>query len=136
MILAHPHRSARRRSAFTLLEVLVVVAIILVLASVATVAVLQVQAQNKNDIARLKAITIEKAFKTYVVRHDGNEPQGLADVAQYIDGDPGEKIMDPWNKEYQYKSEPDPETGNTRYVVFTFAPDGTEIRSDQRTPQK
>ena len=42
MILQTRSVSARRRSAFTLLEVLVVVAIILVLASTATVAVLQI----------------------------------------------------------------------------------------------
>ena len=63
MILQPRSPSARRRSAFTLLEVLVVVAIILVLASVATVAVLQIQSDNKADTAKMNAINLEKALK-------------------------------------------------------------------------
>src|SRR2546423_5446978 len=87
MILSPPRSpSARRRSAFTLLEVLVVVAIILVLASVATVAVLNIQKDNKSDMARLNAISLEKAVKMYMVKHpDSGQPQNLQDVIDFID---------------------------------------------------
>src|SRR5215472_12280339 len=73
-------RSVSRRSAFTLLEVLVVVAIILVLASVATVAVLQIQKENKGDAAKINAMNLEKALKTYMLKNDGNPPGSIQDI--------------------------------------------------------
>ena len=63
MILQPRTRSVPRRSAFTLLEVLVVVAIILVLASVATVAVLNMLKENKTDAAKINAISLEKSHQ-------------------------------------------------------------------------
>src|SRR5438045_2021213 len=102
MILQPRSRSVTRRSAFTLLEVLVVVAIILVLASVATVAVLQIQKENKGDMARLNAITLEKAVKMYMVKNpDAGVPQNLQDVVRYVENADQSKLIDPWGNPYQ-----------------------------------
>lgn len=120
-------RSASRRSAFTLLEVLVVVAIILVLASVATVAVLQIQEDNKVDMARLNAITLEKAVKMYMVKHpDAGQPQTLQDVVQYVENADQSKLMDPWGNQYQLGTN---ESGNP-YVFTTNPKTGELVRSD------
>jgi general secretion pathway protein G len=102
MILQHRSPSVRRRSAFTLLEVLVVVAIILVLASVATVAVLSIQQDNKNDVARINAITLEKAVKLYMAKNpDAVVPQDLQEVIAYVENQDQSKLIDPWGQPYQ-----------------------------------
>src|SRR5689334_17532440 len=101
MILQPRSRSVTRRSAFTLLEVLVVVAIILVLASVATVSVLQVLKENKADAAKMNAVNLEKALKTYMLRNEGNPPNNIQDILRYVDGNDPSKLIDPWGNQYQ-----------------------------------
>ena len=132
MILQHRTRSVSRRSAFTLLEVLVVVAIILVLASVATVAVLQIQSENKRDTAKINAMNLEKALKAYTIRNDGNPPQNIQDILRYVDGNDPNKLNDPWGQPYQIGSQ-DNGTGSVNYYIFTVDPEtGEQIRSDTR----
>jgi general secretion pathway protein G len=122
----------RRRSAFTLLEVLVVVAIILVLASAATVAVMQVMKENKDSTAKMNAVTIDKALQMYMLKNDMNPPNSLEDVLRYIDGNDPSKLIDPWNKPYEMGSQ-DNGTGTLKYYVYTTNPDtGVVIRSDTR----
>jgi general secretion pathway protein G len=126
------NRSVTRRSAFTLLEVLVVVAIILVLASVATVAVLQIQKENKVDAAKMNAMGLDKALKTYMLKNDGNPPGSLQDVLRYVEGGDPSKLMDPWNQQYQMGQQ-DNGTGSVSYYVFTTNPEtGEQIRSDTK----
>jgi general secretion pathway protein G len=132
MILQRRSTSARRRSGFTLLEVLVVVAIILVLASVATVAVLQIQKENKGDIAKIQAINLDKALKMYMLKNDGNPPASIQDILRYIDGNDPSKLNDPWGNPFQI-GQSDNGTGTTTYYVFTTNPDtGEQIRSDAK----
>lgn len=132
MILQSRSPSVRRRSAFTLLEVLVVVAIILVLASVATVAVLQIQKENKADIAKIQAISLDKSLKTYMLKNDGNPPQNIQDILRYVEGGDPAKLNDPWGQPYQIGSA-DNGTGITTYYVFTVHPEtGEQIRSDAK----
>ncbi|WP_020475514.1 prepilin-type N-terminal cleavage/methylation domain-containing protein [Zavarzinella formosa] len=131
MILVQPQSPARRRSAFTLLEVLVVVAIILVLASVATVAVLQVQKENKNDIAKIQAISLQKALQTYIIKNEGNPPNSLQDIIRYIDGGDVSKLTDPWGNQFQMGSTQNNDV--TSYYIHTSNPEtGAEIRSDTK----
>ena len=122
----------RRRSAFTLLEVLVVVAIILVLASVSTVAVLQIQKENKGDTAKINAMNLEKALKTYILKNDGNPPNAIDDILRYVDGNDPNKLIDPWGNKYQIGTQ-DNGTGTVNYYIMTTNPDtGEQIRSDVR----
>lgn len=130
MIIVRPQSEAtRRRSAFTLLEVLVVVAIILVLASVSTVAVLNIQESNKADIARLKAKTIESAVKIYITRNDGNFPSDLSQVVPLIEGNAPDKLLDPWGGQYSMQMKTD-DAGNQSFYIHCTSPKGQEIRSD------
>jgi general secretion pathway protein G len=122
-------RSVSRRSAFTLLEVLVVVAIILVLASVATVSVMQVLKENKGDAARMNAVNLEKAVKTYMIKNpDAPPPQNLQEVLKYVDGNDPAKLIDPWGAQYQIGYN---ELGNP-YVFTTNQDTGEQIRSDTK----
>jgi len=132
MILQPRSRSVARRSAFTLLEVLVVVAIILVLASVATVAVLNIQKENKKDAAKINAMSLEKALKAYTIKNDGNPPQNIQDILRYVDGADPNKLIDPWGNQYQIGTQ-DNGTGTVNYYVFTTDPEtGEQIRSDTK----
>ena len=132
MILQPRSRSVTRRSAFTLLEVLVVVAIILVLASVATVSVLQVLKENKADAAKMNAVNLEKALKTYMLRNEGNPPNNIQDILRYVDGNDPSKLIDPWGNQYQIGTQ-DNGTGTPNYYVFTTNPEtGEQIRSDTK----
>ena len=132
MILQTRSPSVRRRSAFTLLEVLVVVAIILVLASVATVAVLQVQKENKADIAKIQAQSLDKSLKTFILKNDGNRPQSIEEILKYVDGGDPAKLMDPWNQQFQI-GEADNGAGQVSYYIFTINPETQEqIRSDAK----
>jgi general secretion pathway protein G len=132
MILQPRSASIRRRSAFTLLEVLVVVAIILVLASVATVSVLQVMKENKDDQAKINAMSLEKSLKTYMLKNDGNPPQDIQEILRYVDGNDPAKLIDPWGNPYQIGSQ-DNGTGTVSYYIFTTNPEtGEQIRSDTK----
>jgi len=129
MTLQPRSRSAQRRTAFTLLEILVVVAIILVLASVATVAVLQVLRENKGDAAKMNAVNLAKAAQTYMVRNpDAGPPQSLQDCLKYIEGGDPAKLIDPWGNPYQlgYNEQGSP------YVFTTNPETGETIRSDAK----
>ena len=133
MILQHRSALARRRTAFTLLEVLVVVAIILVLASVATVAVLQVQKENKADIAKVNANNLAGILRTYMIKNDGNPPQNIQDLLRYVEGGDPNKLNDPWGQPYQIGSADTTGSGTVGYYIFTVNPDtGEEIRSDTK----
>jgi len=132
MILQTRSPSARRRNAFTLLEVLVVVAIILVLASTATVAVLQIMKENKADSAKLNAMALDKALKSYMIKNDGNPPQNIQDILRYVDGNDPAKLIDPWGQQYTIGSA-DNGTGTVTYYIQTTNPDtGDIIRSDAK----
>ena len=131
MILQNRSRSVSRRSAFTLLEVLVVVAIILVLASVATVAVFQVQEDNKESTAKMNAINLEKAVKAYMLKHDA-KPASWDEVMKYIDGQDPAKLNDPWQGQYKFDFVTN-ENGIESPFVYTINPKtGDQIRSDTK----
>jgi type II secretory pathway pseudopilin PulG len=112
--------------------VLVVVAIILVLASVATVAVLQIQKENKNDVAKIQAISLDKSLKSYMVKNDGNPPANIQDILRYVEGNDPAKLNDPWGNPFQI-GQADNGTGTVSHYIFTTNPEtGEVIRSDAK----
>lgn len=116
----------RRRNAFTLLEVLVVMAILVILAGVASIYVFRYYEDSKKDTARLNARNIKKAVDTFALKNDGNPPNQLADVAQYMEGGAA-ALLDPWGKAYQFEYQDI--NGTMVAVVFTTAPDGEACTS-------
>ena len=131
MIMRPSHRSHdSRRAAFTLLEVLIVVAIIVVLAGAGTLTFLKFQEDANEDIAYTKIKNIEKAAMAVQIR-SGSPPQSLAEMLQSQDGgrpviDDADAIKDPWGKEFQY----DPSgknNGGARPDISTTTPNGKTI---------
>jgi general secretion pathway protein G len=86
MIVRVTRRSAlRRRDAFTLLEVLVVVAILVVLASVAGIYIFRYLEDSKADATVLKMQQLERACKNFAAKNDGNFPPDLVSLIQPAD---------------------------------------------------
>jgi general secretion pathway protein G len=125
-----PRLTRRSRDAFTLVEVLVVVAILVILAGVGTVGLLRYLDTAKESNARMNAQNIQKAMKTFYVMHDSNWPPDLS----YLIGADGQKplieggqgaLVGPWGNPFQFSIEQDPNgTGDEIPVVWTTDKNG------------
>jgi general secretion pathway protein G len=108
------------RSAFTLLEVLVVVAILLVLASVGAVYGVRYMEDAKADATRMKMQTLSSSCKAYYNK-TGNFPTALTDLIQPPDGNEPfveggmDAITDAWGQPINYSLE-QPAGGGGEYV--------------------
>lgn len=132
MIVRRDFRSqVTARAAFTLLEVLIVVAIIVVLAGAGTLTFLKIREGANEDVAFSKIKNIEKVAMAVQIR-SGTPPQSLAEMLQpSADGglpaiDDPEAIKDPWGREFQY----DPsggQNGGRKPDVWTVTPGGKTI---------
>ena len=125
MIVRHTLPVARRtRSAFTLLEELVVVAILIVLASVAGIYVFGYLEDAKKDKALLDMQALTTAFESYMIKNGNIEPDSIAALIPLMkQGDAA--LIDPWGGQYQYRvvtTEVGP-----RVQFFTSTPDGQEL---------
>jgi general secretion pathway protein G len=124
------NRRSNRREAFTLLEVLIVVAIIVVLAGAGTLTFLKFQEGANEDVAYSKIKNIEKAAMAIQIR-SGSAPQSLAEMLQSTDGgrpaiDDSEAIKDPWGREFQYDAAGS-RNGGARPDIWTTTPNGKTI---------
>ena len=131
MVLRPQHTAKAARSAFTLLEVLIVVAILVVLAGVSSMYVFKYLEDAKRDRARTDVRTITEACKAYQLKH-GEFPPALTSLLQppgesmpYLENGM-EAITDPWGKAYQYNVAGQ-NNGGLKPDIFTNAPDGTII---------
>src|SRR5437764_14729331 len=94
---------AATRAAFTLMEMLVVVAILVVLAGAAVPIYLNYLANARIDRAKVDVRNLSNAVEAYQARH-GSPPASLQALTQ-ADPNIGEKatleptaLMDPWNQ--------------------------------------
>jgi general secretion pathway protein G len=117
---ARSARSNTRRAAFTLVEVLVVVAIVVILASVGTLATFKFLEDAKVDAARSKAENLLTYAKTWSTRNDNAELQDIAVLANYAD-DGLRATMDPWDKQYRFMYIQDQNAPYPRLFIYTEA---------------
>jgi general secretion pathway protein G len=119
-----------RRSAFTLMEILLVLAILVVLGSMVGVGYVQIQKNAMKNAARSQVTLLEDAVKLYAL-DVGTPPTDLnsqlqqpPDVSETKWGGPylekQELPVDPWNQPYQYEII-DQTTGKFR--VWSNGPD-------------
>jgi general secretion pathway protein G len=108
--------AARRRAAFTLLEVLVVVAILLVLASVASIAVFRYLEEAKVDRAKLDMQALVTAYEGYQIKNGGVPPESVVELVPYLKQGQS-ALVDPWGNQYSYQILPT-DTGD-RVQFFT-----------------
>ncbi len=128
-------RLARRRSAFTLIEILVVVVILAVLAAVVVPNVIKKIGEGRIAAAKSDITTFSGALQMYAA-DTGQYPtaeEGLPSLIQNVGNDPKWKgpylhnetavRPDPWGNQYKYES-PGP---NGEDYFITSLGDGTPI---------
>jgi general secretion pathway protein G len=130
MLATTPSLRPIRRSAFTLIEVLVVMAIIVILAGVATVGIMKYLDTAKENVDESRMRLIVQAYKAYHLRTGGdgwpndpseliNPPDGTkADLEGGIDA-----IQNPWMQPYTVQIV-ETATGPQPYVT-SVRPHGT-----------
>jgi len=139
MLLATARRTPARRSGFTLMEVLVVVAILVMLATVATIATSRYMEDAKKARAQLGCTGLSTAIEAY---SNNNSNPGMTD-AEKLPQSPmnlvsppfgGQSFLrngqndtiDPWGKQYTFQQQTR-QDGTMYILVSTTAPDGTQI---------
>ncbi len=128
-------RPSDRRSGFTLIEVLLVLAILVALGSVVVVSVFNMQDSADERTARLQLTGFETAIKLYridmkmlptqlqdLVIQPSNVPPG-AKWKQYYDKD---IPVDPWGQPYVYT----PGSDNRSFELYSLGPDRTQGTED------
>lgn len=125
-----------RRAAFTLLEVLVVVAILVILATVASIAVTRNLDDAKKSKAQLQAVAIARAMEQFYIRAEsGNQyPTTLSELqtppwggSSFLN-DPQNDLTDPWGQQFQIQQAPSNDGASLgKPIVWTTAPDQVKI---------
>jgi general secretion pathway protein G len=124
----------RRRNAFTLVEVLLVLAILVILGAMVGVGVVQVQKNANKRAAKGQVGMLDEVINIYHV-DVGSFPNSLEDLREvpqdirnpdkwngpYLKK---ELPADPWGNPYQYQNEGDD------FRVWSLGPDGTEGNDD------
>ena len=111
MILQQLERRGARRVAFTLMEVLVVAVILVIMAGTASIFVFRYLEDARKDRAQMDIQTLETAVKTYALRHQGQFPENLEQVLEYIQGASQSNLFDQWGNRYQYQVTEDRRSG-------------------------
>lgn len=101
-------RRLTRRAAFTLLEVLIVVAILVILGGAASVAYFRYLEDAKAGRAQNDMRVISDAYKKFY-GENGNWPQQITDVAPQLEQG-AEGLKDPWGNMYQASVESVPQS--------------------------
>jgi len=132
-VLPHSPRLARRtRDAFTLVEVLVVVAILVILAGAATVGIMKYLDDAKIDRTRMDAKAIHTAVKAYYTKNDQNWPSpDLSELVNpslgrsYLEGGQA-SLVSPFQTPFQFSLVSN-SNGEEEPFVYCQGPNGMTI---------
>jgi len=121
----------QRRAAFTLMEMLVVVAIIVALAGIGGFFLMDQLRGGQKDAAKLKANSLTQACKAYYIKHS-NWPDSLQQLTQkdpeyniqYLENE--DALKDPWGGLFTYDKAGGNNKGN-QPDISCKAPDGEVI---------
>lgn len=138
LISANRSLARARREAFTLLEVLVVVAIIVILAGVAGVGIFKYYEGAQVDTAKAQMSSFENAARAYALRNNETPPDSLRELVvpagggkPYMEG--GEaSLISPFGSPYQYDPSNVDANGSPDPMVWCQLKDGTTIYSTKR----
>lgn len=122
-----PLRPGRRNGAFTLFEMILVLAIIAILIGLGIYHLSGTEDTANIVRARADCKTIAMTLTQYKVRHSRlpTQGEGLAPLTKGPDGSSlikQEALTDPWGQPYQYRNPS--RKGNGSFDVFSAGPDG------------
>jgi general secretion pathway protein G len=128
-------RKAARRAAFTLLEVLIVVAILVILASAASISLFRYLEDAKVGKAKTEMNTIKSCIGKYYTEHQDWPPQGslVQTVGPMMEGN--QTLTDPWGGTYTFSIEGEQQadgTTNMRPYVYCNPPGKPPIRVPEK----
>ncbi len=117
----------QRRAAFTLMEMLVVVAIIVALAGIGGFFLMGALGGAQKDIAQTQVKgALTQACQAYFTRHNGTFPETLAELLKkdefggpYLESP--DALIDPWKQQYQYDKSGQMNNG-TKPDIWTVDP--------------
>lgn len=128
LTIRNTQQKASRRAAFTLLEVLVVVAILVILAGVATISVFRYLEDAKVGRAKNDMLAIKKAYETYYTQNL-TWPQDPSAVYSLLEQGPA-AFQSPWpNVTYnvELQSTPQQDGSTVDRPVVTCQPPGKPL---------
>jgi len=130
------HRKVTRRSGFTLLELLIVLAIIVAIAAMVAPNLLSSQQDANIQTTRATIKNIEDAFKRKAVKNngvfeDGSGTEPIRQLAEEWEDSLGQKQKplleslprDAWNNEFQYSFDTN---SDMKPRIWSFGPDGQD----------
>jgi general secretion pathway protein G len=131
MIVRKTIRHSGRRGAFTLLEILVVVAIIVVLAGVGGMVMLpQLERSKENTALTQVKGALSTAVQTFYL-NEGRYPNNLDELCEQTQSGgkallERDALLDPWKKPYQYDASGQHNRGN-KPDIWTVSPSGKQL---------
>lgn len=140
MRIQHRDQPRSKRSGFTLMEVLVVVAILVILAGTASIFVFRYLEDANTNRAQADLRTLTAACTAYKIRN-GDFPESLMELWQPSDGstkpyvESEAALLDPWRKPYQYDPT-GPNNGGRNPDIWTTTPDGQVIGNWEMVRQR
>lgn len=131
----------QRRSAFTLMEMLVVVAIIVALAGIGGFFLLGALKESQESIAETQCRgALTQACQQYYVKHNGEFPQSLVQLTQrdniggpYLES--ADALTDPWGHPYQYDAS-GPKNNGTKPDIWTVVPNSNPQKKVGNWPKQ
>ena len=132
-------KSAIRRSAFTLIEVVVVIVILVTLASIATPLYMNYVKKANVSAAKTQIKMFDDALTNYKLEVGSYPESSLQELVENTDGNekwkgpylkPASIPTDPWGNEYIYNC---PGENDREYDIISCGPDGAEGTEDDIT---
>ncbi|XZE44463.1 type II secretion system protein GspG [Pirellulaceae bacterium SH467] len=132
-----PIRRGRQRSAFTLMEVLLVLIIIVVIAGFGIRALTGTFDQAKKNQAKAMLGILSTSLKEYQIQVGAlpsaldalhQQPSDLADPSMWVQKLDKPVPADPWNRPYEYK------LNGSAFELRSLGPDGQSGTQDDITP--
>lgn len=130
MIVSLNRRRGTRRAAFTLMEVLVVVAILVVLAGAASIAVFKYLDDAKKDRAMVDMKALHDTWINVYLKKGTDEQPTEEDIIQYMGQGPS-SLLDPWGNKYTWEVV-EGANGDPRPLFTTTAKDGQVLSFPKR----
>lgn len=126
----------RRRKAFTLVELLVVILIITMLAALLTPRIFKAFGKSKQGLAKIGISKVETALNQFYM-DCGRFPTGAEGLQALVESPPGltdkwdgvycrdKELIDPWDNPYRYRIQQGV-GGDVPYVIFSYGGDNAE----------